>query len=361
MSSPRPESGDQLRDAIRAQQKASRERLAREATDLAKRLNLAYRRVVEDVSGQLKLAEQGIKDKQPDTRVLQSLQEKFQEALDDFKPALESAAKKGQAGGIREGRASGVAALRIDPAMDSFAAPLIETIQAGADYVDSPAWRAKFAGFDDFHAERAADIVLGGIANGENPNTTAARLRRYMVGQGGMPAYPLVDAIRNARTVQVYSARSGSLAVYRANGVERWIWDASLDDQVCFSCLVMHGTVHPVSETLNDHHSGRCAMLPVTPSWSDLGFEDGREVDHGVSGEVWFLKEYKTEAERRERMGAARWRAWKDGLFSFEQLSTTYDDDVYGPMRREASLVELIGEQAARQYRNGAGIKPEGK
>ena len=44
------------------------------------------------------------------------------------------------------------------------------------------------------------------------------------------------------------------------------------DDRVCCSCLALHGTEFPLDETLDDHPNGRCAMIPVTPSWSDLGF-----------------------------------------------------------------------------------------
>jgi hypothetical protein len=158
-----------------------------------------------------------------------------------------------------------------------------------------------------------------------------------------------------ARTVQLWSARRGALEVYKANAdiVKGWIWSASLDATVCMACVAMNGTFHELDEILNDHHNGRCAMVPVTNTWADLGFASGQEVTAGIqSGQDWF--DNLPASEQSKRMGPAMFAAYQDGAFEFSQLSATYSDDVYGQMRREASLNELIGNDAASAYKRNA-------
>jgi hypothetical protein len=43
-------------------------------------------------------------------------------------------------------------------------------------------------------------------------------------------------------------------------------------------------------------------------------------------------------------MGATKFEAWKEGKFEFGNLSSTHTDDVYGEMRGETPLKDLIGE-----------------
>jgi hypothetical protein len=87
----------------------------------------------------------------------------------------------------------------------------------------------------------------------------------------------------------------------------------------------------------------------VTASFSDLGVYDvPYEPLEVQSGEAWF----KTlpELEQKKMMGPAKWRAWNDGAFTFDQLSVPYTDPVYGKMWREASLKEILGDKAALYY-----------
>ena len=43
-------------------------------------------------------------------------------------------------------------------------------------------------------------------------------------------------------------------------------------------------------------------------------------------------------------MGDTKYEAWKEGKFEFSALSSQHDDDVYGLMRNETSLKDLLGE-----------------
>jgi hypothetical protein len=178
-------------------------------------------------------------------------------------------------------------------------------------------------------ASLVADAITSGIAMGYNPRKTAAIVRDAF-GAG------LTDALRQVRTVQLYSYREANRATYIANQdvVSGWIWSAHLGDtRTCMSCVAMHGTEHPLSEPLNDHWNGRCAMIPIVPGYDNPIKESGQE---------WF--ERQSEGRQREQMGAAKFEAWQDGKFEFSALSVNKQDRIYGEMRTEQSLKALVGE-----------------
>lgn len=177
-----------------------------------------------------------------------------------------------------------------------------------------------------YTAEQVAKKIIEGVGLGRNPATIAGEINRAL-GMG------LTDALRMMRTVQIYSYREANRASYIANSdvVEGWVWYAELDSETCSSCIAMHGTVHNLDETLNDHHNGRCAMLPLT-----IGSKNPVE----VSGEDWFKD--LSESEQKSIMGEGKWEAWNDGKFDFSALSQEHADDVYGNMRSETPLKDLI-------------------
>lgn len=113
----------------------------------------------------------------------------------------------------------------------------------------------------------------------------------------------------------------------------------------CMSCLNMHGSFHPVTESLNDHHNGRCVAIPNVKQAKAFGLPQP-EIE---PGQQWF--ERQSEAFQRERMGPGMFDAWKAGKFDFRDLSVPYDDPVYGEMLRESTLVGLLGKDAKRYYR----------
>jgi hypothetical protein len=167
------------------------------------------------------------------------------------------------------------------------------------------------------------------VAKGYNPR----RIAGIMNNQYGMV---LTNALRMTRTAQLYSYRESSRASYLANSdvVIGWQWHAELDDSVCLSCVASHGSIHPIDETLNDHYNGRCSMLPITREFGAHLPED--------QGKRWF--ENLSDAEQERMMGHAKHEAWKENRFEFEKLVIVHADAVYGPMKTEASLKELLGE-----------------
>lgn len=168
--------------------------------------------------------------------------------------------------------------------------------------------------------------IIEGVSLGRNPKAIAVDIRKAF-GAG------LNDAMRTTRTAQLWAYRESTRLNYLANSdiVKSWIWFASLDDpRTCLSCIAMHGTVHPLDEPMSDHHNGRCTMIPQLEG-----------IDYGLqNAEEWFNA--LSEAQKTERMGIGRYKAYKDGLFTFDKLSRIYNDPVYGDMRSETPLKDLI-------------------
>lgn len=176
--------------------------------------------------------------------------------------------------------------------------------------------------------------LVEGLALGRNPRTVA----REVVGR------PLTDALRLSRTVLVNAHREGGRAQYMANpGIaDEYIWSSARDVQTCFSCLVMDGKRFPMSVPLTDHWQGRCQPLPVPNIYADLGI-DPPAPDGPASGEEWFAS--LPESQQRAMMdakGRGLYDAFRRGDFQFAQLSRVVQDSVWGDMRVEAAVKDLV-------------------
>lgn len=177
-----------------------------------------------------------------------------------------------------------------------------------------------------YMAEKVSQVILDNIALGIGPRQWAGKLNDVL-GTG------LTDSLRMARTVQIKSYQEATRANYVANSdvVQSWVWSAELDADVCMSCVAQHGTVHPLEESLSDHHNGRCAMIP----WV---VETDKPIEMG--GREWF--DQLSPDEQRERMGGAKHDAYTAGAFDFAALSGTHTDEIYGVLHVEAPLRELV-------------------
>lgn len=176
--------------------------------------------------------------------------------------------------------------------------------------------------------EKVTSAILDGVLKGFNPRKIASFIQDAF-------ANGLTDALRNVRTVQIKSYQDAARANYMSTDgiVTGWVWFAELDADVCMSCVSMHGTIHELDETLDDHYNGRCAALPYIP-------EFGNPVEQ--TGQAWF--DSLPEAQQVAMMGRAKHEAYKSDLFAFDALSNKQDHDIFGTMRFETSLKDLLGE-----------------
>lgn len=191
-------------------------------------------------------------------------------------------------------------------------------------------------------AEKISTALIAGMVGGRSPRETGDFIAQKL-------GLAMNDSLQIARTTTLWAYRAAQHSNYLANGhvLQGWIWDAAMDERTCLSCIYMHGSFHTLDEILNDHHQGRCAPVPVTKSCEelDLPCDDAEWPDpyDYQRGEDWF-NELPADMQLR-MMGPGIYNAWINNEFEFSQLSVTYLDPVWGEMRRQATLKELVGNR----------------
>jgi len=122
---------------------------------------------------------------------------------------------------------------------------------------------------DQIGPDAAATVkqaLLTGLAAGDGPRQIAKTFEGLIDG-----GYKRAELI--ARTEILGAYRAASIANYAANSdvVEGWSW--SSDSAACDICAAKNGQEHPLSAPFDTHPNCRCAPIPVTKSWADLGIE----------------------------------------------------------------------------------------
>ena len=209
----------------------------------------------------------------------------------------------------------------------------------------SPLW-ALLSGLSSDGAQAAADALIQGLLLGFSPRDTAREIRRALGGA-------LWRSLRIARTETLRAYREATRLSYRENGdiLKGWIWHSAADERTCGSCWAMHGTKHTLDETLDDHPNGRCAQVPWTKTWQEIGEMYGIDLSEVPETSV-VVESGATLFDRLSReqqisvLGPAKWAAWRDGLITFDDNPMTgivgrKYDPVWGSMRAERSLKRL--------------------
>lgn len=193
-------------------------------------------------------------------------------------------------------------------------------------------------------AETAAAVraeLVRGIAVGENPRKTAARMveRTEQRFNGG-----LNRALNIARTEMIDAHRAAAEAEQAADAdvLAGWTWLCHLDTRTCPSCLVRHGELHELDEPgPQDHPQGRCARMPKTKSWADLGIDLDEPEDVVPDARAWF--DALTEAEQRTILGPTRYRLLIAGDIDWADLSKRRDNAGWRPSWQVTPVRELAG------------------
>ena len=226
----------------------------------------------------------------------------------------------------------------------------------------SPALAASFVHLNEANLR----AVVGFLANGSPldslvaalPAQTAEALRLALVrgvtlGKGVDWMRRQVDAAMGmarhraetiVRTESHRAYRYVARQTYLANEhvLEGWTWHAHLDALCCPACVIMHGTVHAVDETLDGHPRCRCAMVPRTKSWGDLdpALADLPDTRPDIEpGKAWFQRQ--SPGLQRALLGPGKCAAWKAGTLSLDDLVARTFSSTWGTMRRERSLAEI--------------------
>lgn len=246
----------------------------------------------------------------------------------------------------------------------------IETM-VGMNQVDSPL-RRLFSSFTGAAVQAASDALIEGMILGYNPRKIAPMIRDALGIQ-------LDRALTISRTEVLRAHREAAHQIYAENAdvVKGWRWQASLDGRTCAVCISLHGREFPLSENMSSHPNCRCVATPIPYSWEELGerfgvdwsgvekagpsFEEvakkynmspeqiARYKARTGTGEDYF-KSLKPE-EQRKILGSAKWLAWKEGKFAFDDIWKSTWSAEWGEGKTTVSLRELIGIDEAKHYR----------
>ena len=220
--------------------------------------------------------------------------------------------------------------------------------QAGALSPSSPL-TALFAQLGPDAAKSAQAALFTSVALGEGPRAAATRLFWNT-------NLPRQRAEVIARTEILRSWRGAQMENYRANQdvVSGWQWSADFSDRTCGACIAMDGTIHDLSEDLDDHIMGRCSALPITKPWSDILAGTGADTSgltetsiaswdsylygNGFAAD-WF--EGLAPEVQNSILGPAKAEAYRAGDLDLKQLAGVRRDPVWGDSIQEVSLKQL--------------------
>lgn len=177
-------------------------------------------------------------------------------------------------------------------------------------------------------AQAEAELRLAlsrGVALGRNPRAVAQEIMDRTQGAfNGGRNRALVIARTEMLDAHRASARAQDLA--NADTLVGWEWVATLDQRTCPSCWGQHGTLHTLEEPGPlDHQQGRCARLPKTKSWKDLGFDIEEPEDMLPSAEQTFRN--LSPEEQEAIMGRTRLALLNSGDISWSDLSAKRSTD----------------------------------
>jgi uncharacterized protein with gpF-like domain len=161
--------------------------------------------------------------------------------------------------------------------------------------------------------------LIRGVAAGSNPKATARRMVRRVESRfnGGLTRALVIS---RTETLDAHRAAAAVAHAEQADVLTGWTWIAKLDTRTCASCWAQHGSEHKLREPGPlDHHQGRCARLPKTKSWADLGF-DIEEPDDLLPDAASTFEELRP-AQQIQILGRARYAAWRAGRYPMEAWS----------------------------------------
>lgn len=172
---------------------------------------------------------------------------------------------------------------------------------------------------------RLRDGLIQGLALGWNPERIAHQLRDDFAGG-------LAKALTTCRTEVLRSYREATSQAYQVNDdvLEGWIWNCACTPRSCAACWAMHGTVHPLTERLEDHPNGRCSMLPKLRGVEQWQPETGAAQFARLEPNV-----------QRNILGPGRFEAYRAGTLGLEAVAGYSMSRDWGRSLRVKSLREI--------------------
>ena len=199
-------------------------------------------------------------------------------------------------------------------------------------------------GFGPYAADVARQALAVGVASGMHPNLIARRLKDAL----GVPFH---RAATIARTEVLRGYREATREFYRANShtVTGWIWHCALNGHTCACCWAMHGRIFDFDTPMGTHPNCRCAMVPKTKTWKQLGFDVGGEAETAAripSGASLFAK--LPASTQRQILGPRGFGLYRSGEVELEDFVRRSESQDWGTTRQQASVAYALKQADKR-------------
>ena len=174
-------------------------------------------------------------------------------------------------------------------------------------------------------SKRARQVFVSGIARGHSVEKIAKALREAV----DMAA---TRALTIARTEALRAYRESSRETYRTNQhvIKGWVWHASLSPATCASCWALHGSIHPIDEPMAEHPRGRCAMVPLTATWAELGFPGLTETRPEITPGPEVFARLSPEKQQQILGSRAAYEAYRDGEVTLQDFVGRHRSEKWG-------------------------------
>lgn len=204
---------------------------------------------------------------------------------------------------------------RVDPAQ------IAAIVRRSTQQITSRTWPLSSQATTAVRAE-----LIRGIAAGSNPRETARRMVARAEGRfnGGLTRALVIS---RTETLDAHRAAAALGQAQQADVLTGWVWLAKLDARTCPSCWAQSGQLHPLDEPGPlDHQQGRCARMPKTRTWADLGFT-GLDEPPDITPNAQDLFDSLPPADQVAILGRTGWDAYVNGHFPMHAWSQRRSTD----------------------------------
>lgn len=182
------------------------------------------------------------------------------------------------------------------------------------------------------------DTLVTGLIAGDGPRKTARDLRAAY-GMG------LTKALQISRTETMRAYRTAAHYQYEQNSdiLKGWRRNAAKNERTCMTCIALDGKFYQLNEIMDDHVNGRCAMIPVTKTYAELGIDAPEPEFNPETARDWFIRQNEaTQQKMMAHIGKNAWQDWKNGKFTLEDIPKRVVNPVWGNAYVNRGYKELL-------------------
>lgn len=153
-----------------------------------------------------------------------------------------------------------------------------------------------FSRTGDLISDRILESLTDGIVRGRGLREIGAEVSR-------IAQMPLNRALTIARTEVMGAYRQASIQRYADSAVvSGWEWLSGRGSRTCLFCLSMDGKRFKDNHPFETHPNCRCTAIPVTLSWTELGYPElEKQTPPRQTGEEWLRAQ--SPSYQKSRLG----------------------------------------------------------